>query len=95
MGEWFSPETPSASRETELYERGLYQMTIYDFLYLLIEDDEDVRIYDMTAEEEIFCGMARDAMSEFGDYEVMSFDLDRHEDAILCLNIETEEDEED
>ena len=68
-------------------------MTVYDFLDLLIEDDEEVRIYDFTSETEVFCGSARDAQFDFGEHEVLSFDLDRTEDAILCLNIEMEEEE--
>lgn len=66
-------------------------MSVYDFLNLAIDDGEEVRIYDFTAEEEVFCGSARDAMFDFGEYEVMSFDIDRNAEAILCLNIETEE----
>ena len=51
-------------------------MTVYDILFLLTDDTATIAIYDMGAEKEIFCGSARDAMQEFGDYEVFSFDLD-------------------
>ena len=67
-------------------------MSVYDLLDLLMEDDK-VRVYDLTAQKEIFCGYASEAMDEFGHYEVATFDLDRNEDAILCVNIETEEGE--
>lgn len=64
-------------------------MTIYDILFLLTDDSVTVAIYDMTAEDEIFCGSASDAMMDFGDYEVSSFDLDPV--VGMILNIETEE----
>ena len=69
-------------------------MTVYDFLHLLLEDDSTIAVYDFSTETEIFCGEAADAIFEdFSDCEVLSFDLDPHDKrgAVLCLNIETEE----
>ena len=69
-------------------------MTIYDFLYLLTEDSEAVIVYDLTAEDEIFYGEARDLMLEdIADLEVLSFDLCRSDprECLLILNVETED----
>ena len=72
-------------------------MTVYDILYLLGDDGEEIAVFDLTTCEEVFCGSARDAMySDFGDCEVASFDLDHHDPrgVLLVLNIEIEEEEE-
>ena len=73
-------------------------MNVYDFLYLLTDDSEMIAIYNLTTEEEVFCGEARDAMDgDFCGCEVMSFDVCRGDPrgVVLCLNIETEEEEDD
>lgn len=63
-------------------------MTIYDILYLLTDDTLPVAIYDMGKDEEVFNGTARDAMFDFGELEVLSFD---HDSFGLTLNVESEE----
>ena len=72
-------------------------MSIYDFVWLMTDDSVEIAIYDMTTEEEIFCGTAHDASFEsgYGDYEVVSFDLCPPDDGgvTLIINIETEEEE--
>lgn len=70
------------------------QMDIYEFLGLLIEDDETIAIYDMTSGEEVFCGEASEAIfCDYSDCEVLSFDLchDDKRGVRMILNIETEE----
>ena len=69
-------------------------MSIWDFLHLLTDDSALVAVYDMTSEDEIFCGEARELLFEdIRECEVLSFDL-CHDDprgVLLVLNIETEE----
>ena len=75
-------------------------MDIYDFLGLLIDDDSLVAIYDLTTGEEVFCGEANDAkFCDYGDYEVLSFDLcpqgSDPRGVLMVLNIETEEEKDE
>ena len=72
-------------------------MDIYDFCNLCTDDGELVAIYDFTTEEEIFCGSMSDAMLEdWTYYEVLSFDICKHDErgVYLVLNIETESEDE-
>lgn len=67
-------------------------MDVFDFCNLCTDDTAEVRIYDLNpdVENEVFKGSMWDAeQSEFSDYEVLSFDLDRREG--LILNIDTSE----
>lgn len=74
-------------------------MSIYDFEYLCTDDSVMVAVYDFSAGKEVFRGTLRDAESEYGEYEILSFDVDVcavHRDInapIIILNIETEEDD--
>lgn len=62
---------------------------IYTFLELYTTGD-DVELYDCEREEVVFSGDPWDAMQEFGDYEVLSFDIESN--GKLVINTETEED---
>ena len=65
--------------------------TVYDFCNLATDDSQDVCIYDLSTMEEVFKGTMYEAMlSDYADYEVLSFDLGYTEDVYMCLNIETE-----
>lgn len=48
---------------------------IYNFLYLYTTG-EDIEIYDFRTEKIIFAGDPGEAMDEYGDYEVESFDIE-------------------
>ena len=72
-------------------------MDVYDFLSLACDDSYHVEIYDLSSDLPLaFEGEARDAMlSDFAEYEVLSFDLylDGENRPTICLNIETEEED--
>ena len=73
-------------------------MDIYEFVSLLTDDSATIAVFDFTAEEEIFCGEARDAQFEdFSDCEIMSIDIIPPDSrgVSVILNIETEEEDED
>ena len=61
---------------------------IYTFLELYATGD-DVELYDCEREEVVFSGDPCDAMQEFGEYEVLSFDIESN--GKLVINTETEE----
>ena len=70
-------------------------MTVYDFCELCTDDSVQVEIYDFTAGEAVFSGEFKDATWDFGDCEVLSFDIDplTTRGIYLILNIETESEE--
>ena len=73
-------------------------MNVYDFCMLSCDDSAHIEICDLSQDANtVFSGEARDAMqSDFTDYEVLSFDLylDGENRPTICLNIETEEEDE-
>ena len=69
-------------------------MDIYEFVGLLTDDSAIIAVWDYTLEGECFCGSARDASFDWGDYEILSVDItppDKRGVSVI-LNIETEED---
>lgn len=70
-------------------------ITVSDFVYGMTDDSVEIAIYDFSAEKEIFCGEAREASYDYGEYEVSSFDVDTmsKRGVYIILNIETEEDD--
>lgn len=66
-------------------------MDAYEFLDLLNQDDVVVYVYDMTTESEKYFTEKRDAQEEYGECEVLSFDVCYVCDELsVTLNIETE-----
>lgn len=70
-------------------------MTIYDFCYLCTDDSVTIAIWDFATESEIFVGELRDASFDFGDMEILSFDITPPDSRgiVLILNVETESEE--
>lgn len=72
-------------------------MTVYDFCYLCTDDSEEILIWDICSEQQVFSGSMREAMySKYADAEVCSFDILHNADmsiASIELNIEWEDDE--
>ncbi len=72
-------------------------MNVYEFVNLLSDDGETISIWDYAKEEEVYKGSARDAVDDYGDYEILGIDLIpkfcKVEETIV-LNIESEEEEE-
>ena len=67
-------------------------MDVYEFIDLLNQDDVVVFVYDMTTESETRFAEKRDAQEEYGEYEVLSFDVCKVCDEVsVILNIETDE----
>lgn len=72
-------------------------MDIYDFVGLLTDDSAVIAVYDYTAEDEVFCGEARDVLYEdIRECEVLAVDICAGDPrgVVLILNIETEAEEE-
>jgi len=70
---WLTPLQAGAGAN---FERGFYEMSVYDFCYTCTDDGAIIVIYDMTTETEVFHDTMREAMfSDFCDYEVLSFDI--------------------
>ncbi len=55
---------------------------IYTFLELYTTGD-DVEIYDFETEDTVFFGDPYEAIQEFGDYEVESFDIESNGKLII------------
>ena len=72
-------------------------MNISELLYYLTDDSVTVAVWDFTAEDEVFCGSAQEAGWEYGDEEVLSFDICPADSrgVTFIINIETEEDDEE
>lgn len=88
-------------RGVTLSEKGEKTMDIYSFCGLCSDDSAIVSIWDYAKEEEVFCGFLRDAAyGDFGDYEIIGFDLvyprgvEIERGISIILNIESEEEEE-
>lgn len=60
---------------------------IYNFLYLYTTC-EDIEIYDFKTGKIIFAGDPREAMDEYGDYEVESFDIEPNGKLIVNTEID-------
>ena len=64
-------------------------MDVYNFCQLCTDDSAEIKIFDMSPdnEKEVFSGTIRDAMfGEYSDWEVWSFD---YVEGDLILNIDT------
>lgn len=63
------------------------EITVFDLCSLYIEYDEEVVIWNVQKEKEVFRGTFSEAMysSEFADYTVSSFGI---ENGIICINID-------
>lgn len=63
------------------------EITVFDLCSLYIEYDEEVVIWNVQKEKEVFRGTFSEAMysSEFADYTVSSFGI---ENGIICVNID-------
>lgn len=63
------------------------EITVFDLCSLYIEYDEEVVIWNIQKEKEVFRGTFSEAMysSEFADYTVGSFVI---ENGIICVNID-------
>ena len=67
--------------------REMVEITVFDLCSLYIEYDEEVVIWNIQEEKEVFRGTFSEAMysSEFADYTVGSFGI---ENGIICINID-------
>ena len=63
------------------------EITVFNLCSLYIEYDEEVVIWSVQEEKEVFRGTFSEAMysSEFADYTVGSFGI---ENGIVCINID-------
>ena len=63
------------------------EITVFDLCSLYIEYDEEVVIWSIQEEKEVFRGTFSEAMysSEFADHTVGSFGI---ENGIICINID-------
>ena len=69
-------------------------MSVYDFIYLLVDDRCNLIIYDLTSQEEIFNGPAFAAADEdVADLEIVSIDAPERTWS-FTINVETGEDQE-
>ena len=60
-------------------------MDVYEFCFLAIEDSEEVIIWSISKEKEVFKGTYREAMnSDYDCDDVQSFGI---ENDIICINI--------
>lgn len=60
-------------------------MTVYELCELYIESGDEMTIYSMEENENVFRGTFSEAMySEFSDEEIGSFGI---EDGMICINI--------
>ena len=63
-------------------------MTVYDFLFLALEDYYSCAVYDFAKNDSVFDGTIEDVKdSEFSDYEILSFDI--FDNGKLTVNIYT------
>ncbi len=63
------------------------EFTVYDLCWLYIEDSEEMTIWDLATETEVFKGTYDEAMSsDYSDYSVCSYGV---ENGIVCINIRT------
>lgn len=63
--------------------------TVYYMCLLYMDGTENMRIWDMNTENEVFNGTFDDAMhSGYEDYDVCSYGIEGNH---ICLNINTEE----
>lgn len=59
--------------------------TVYDLCWLYIEDSEEMTIWDLRTEAEVFRGPFDEAMlSDYSDMIVKSYGI---ENGIICINI--------
>jgi len=78
--------------------KGDYKMDVYSFCELCTDGGALIAVYDLTTEEEVFCGTMDDARWEdFSECDVLSFDICPPDGrgVTLILNIETEEGDEE
>ena len=69
-------------------------MSVYDFIYLLVDDRCNLIIYDLTSQKEIFNGPAFAAADEdVADLEIVSIDAPERTWS-FTINVETGEDQE-
>lgn len=63
------------------------EFSVYDLCWLYIEDTEEMTIWDLATEKEVFKGIFNEAMfSDYSEYIVCSFGI---ENGIICINIRT------
>lgn len=67
-------------------------MSVYDFVDLLVDDSCNLIVYDLTTQEEIFNGPAREVTFEdAADLEILSIDAPERTWS-FTVNVETEDD---
>ena len=69
-------------------------MSVYDFVDLLVDDSCNLIVYDLTSQEEIFNGPARDVTFEAAaDLEILSIDAPERTWS-FTVNVETDDEQE-
>lgn len=69
-------------------------MTIEEILELFIDDSQNIRVFDLHEEEEIFCGDSRDLDDAIKNYTICSIDnIYPNNDGYICFNVDTSEEE--
>ncbi len=70
-------------------------MSVYDFIYLLVDDRCNLIIYDLTTQKEIFSGAAFAAADEtVAELEIVSIDPPERTWS-FTINVETGDDQEE
>lgn len=69
-------------------------MSVYDFVDLLVDDSCNLIVYDLTSQEEIFNGPAREVTFEdAADLEIVSIDAPERTWS-FTVNVETDDEQE-
>ena len=68
-------------------------MTVYDFIYLLVDDSMELSIYDNNSGEDLWTGSACDVPDEYENYDIDAIDPpDKPWHITVCISYDEQED---